>query len=394
MLNSRNCQKIAEIASNIIGYSVLLTDNEGIVLGCSDKNRVGTFHEASLEVIQSGRQAYHDEEQAKAYQGTRPGTTIPIILNNEVVGTIGITGRPEEISKYGILIRKLAEVFLKDQLEMESARLLEQSCQNLLREIITYDANTMEEEVILNHAHVLGYNLLLPRVAVLIEVSHPNESHKIKQNNYNFLDQYYMEDITMIKRIFNHKQDICVSLGDNKYIVFAYLYYRDDEEWSAWLKNRCNNLLLLFDKAGLSAWIGIGSKAELLQELRDSYNDANQAIYIAKRRMKSGVLYVDDVYLEKLILSIPNHNFKRLYEDVIEPLNKLKNGNDYINMVICWCENRFNFTKTAKRLNIHKNTLAYRFAKFRDITGVDLYDFNRVIAMYIVIMYNKIKNSL
>ncbi|MDD4753791.1 MAG: helix-turn-helix domain-containing protein, partial [Desulfitobacteriaceae bacterium] len=145
---------------------------------------------------------------------------------------------------------------------------------------------------------------------------------------------------------------------------------------------------------GLSVWIGIGSRAGSLQELRDSYNDANQAIYIAKRRMKSGVQYINDVYLEKLILSIPDHMVKRIFEETIEPLTRLKDGDDFINMVISWCENRFNFTQTAKSLNIHKNTLTYRFSKFRDIIGFDLYDFNSTIAMYIVITHYKVNNLL
>jgi carbohydrate diacid regulator len=404
MLNKRNCQSIAETASNIIGHSILLTGNDGIVLGSSERDRVDTLHEASLDVIRSGCQAFHDEQQAKVYQGTRPGTTIPIIINDEVVGSIGITGQPEEISKYGILIKKLAEVFLKDQLEMESARMLDQSRQNLLRELITYDQNTMEEKVVLNHGRVLGYDLFLPRVAVLIEALHTDEPHDNKQYNYDFSSGsfnnglFHMGDYSLVKQVFNHKQDLCVSLGDHKYIVFAYLeakyHHREESEWINILNARCNNLLSQFENTGLSAWVGIGSRAGSLQELRDSYNDANQAIYIAKRRMKSGVQYINDVYLEKLILSIPDQMVKRIFEETIEPLTRLKDGDDFINMVISWCENRFNFTQTAKSLNIHKNTLTYRFSKFRDTMGFDLYDFNSTIAMYIVITHYKVNNLL
>ncbi|MGI6065167.1 MAG: CdaR family transcriptional regulator [Bacillota bacterium] len=405
MLNKRNCQSIAETASNIIGYSILLTGHDGIILGSSDPDRVGTLHEASLEVIRSGCQVFHDEQQAKAYQGTRPGTTIPIIINDEVVGSIGITGKPEEISKYGILIKKLAEVFLKDQMEMESAQLLDQSRQNLLRELITCEPNSMEEKVVMNHGQMLGYDLFLPRAAVLIEVAHSDEPHALKQDSYDFSlgsfnnGLFQVGNYSIVKQAFNHKQDLCVSLGYNKYIVFSYLgakyKHHDDSEWITLLNARCNNLLSQFDKAGLSAWVGIGSRAAgSLQELRDSYDDANQAIFIAKRRMKSGVQYINDVYLEKLILSIPDHMSKRIFKETVEPLTRLKDGDDFINMVISWCENRFNFTQTAKSLNIHKNTLMYRFSKFKAITGLDLYDFNSTIAMYIVITNYKVNNLL
>jgi carbohydrate diacid regulator len=401
MLNKRNCQIIAETASSIIGYSVLLTGNDGIVLGSSEEERVGTLHEASLEVIRSGCQVFHNEQQAKKLQGTRPGTTIPVIINDQVVGTIGITGHPEQISKYGTLIKKLAEVFLKDQLEMESARLLEQSRQNLLRELLTYAPNTAEERVVLNHGRVLGYDLLLPRAAVVIEVAkgdaNEKDSNDLSTNNYNnFI--FHVQEYSIIKQAFNHQHDLCVELGNNRYLVFAYLATEsrryDHSEWIPWLTERCESLVSRFIKSGLAAWVGIGDKAETVQGLRNSYHDANQAMHILKCKSESGVQYINDVYMEQLILSIPEQVCKRVYEGTIEGLNSLKNGDELIDMVICWCENKFNLSQTARSLNIHKNTLIYRFSKFKEITGFDLNDFKNAIALYIVITRHKRLNQL
>ena len=397
MLNKRNCQIIAETASSIIGYSVLLTGTDGIVLGSSEKERVGTLHEASLEVIRSGCQVFHNEQQAKKLQGTRPGTTIPVIINDQVVGTIGITGHPEQICKYGTLIKKLAEVFLKDQLDMESARLLDQSRQNLLREILTFDPCTDEERVVLNHGRVVGYDLLLPRAAVVIEVSKTSDgetgdSQVLSINDYNSL-MFQIKDFSIVKQFFNHRQDMCVELGNSQYLVFAYLETEnrrhEQVEWIPWLIERCNSLVSRFARSGLTAWVGIGSRSETLQGLRASYHDANQAMHILKCNSESGVLYIDDVYLEQLIQSIPEQVCKRVYEGTIATLNSLKNGDEFIDMVVCWCESKFNFSETARKLNIHKNTLMYRFAKFKEITGFDLYDFKDVIAMYLIIIRHK-----
>lgn len=404
MLNSRNCQSIAKTASKIIGHSILLTGKDGIVLGSSDQERVGTLHEASLEVIRSGQQAYHDEEQVKAYRGTRPGTTIPIIINNEVVGSIGITGKPEDISKYGILIKKLAEVFLKDQLEMESVKLLEQSRQNLLRHIITYDPNTMDEKLVLNHGRILGCDLLLPRAAVMIEVANAQKAKTKKMDSLDFSlisfnnAQPYMQHYSIIKHIFNHDQDLHIFLGNNEYIVFSYLGAKPQKECDSVLhtelNKKCNKLVAQFASKGISAWVGIGDKANSLKELKDSYNDANQAIYIAKRSMDSGVQYINDLYLEKLILNIPDSICKCIYDENIGQIKDIKDKNDFINIIICWCENKFNFTQTAKSLNMHKNTLLYRFAKIKKTMGLDLYDFNKVIAIYLVIKRYKVNELL
>ncbi len=44
-------QEIAGDTSAIIGLNIIITDADGIVIGGGDQSRVGTFHEASVEVV-------------------------------------------------------------------------------------------------------------------------------------------------------------------------------------------------------------------------------------------------------------------------------------------------------------------------------------------------------
>ena len=55
------------------------------------------------------------------------------------------------------------------------------------------------------------------------------------------------------------------------------------------------------------------------------------------------------------------------------------------NLIIAWCESRFNFMDTSRRLGIHKSTLTYRVKKLKDNYGIDLYDFKRTLALYLSI---------
>ena len=40
-MHKKTAQSIAENASEIIGYGVLVTDEKGVIIGCSDIRRVG-----------------------------------------------------------------------------------------------------------------------------------------------------------------------------------------------------------------------------------------------------------------------------------------------------------------------------------------------------------------
>jgi carbohydrate diacid regulator len=51
MLAPSLAQEVAQETAAVTGLGILITDVRGIVIGSSDLKRVGTFHEASVEVI-------------------------------------------------------------------------------------------------------------------------------------------------------------------------------------------------------------------------------------------------------------------------------------------------------------------------------------------------------
>lgn len=51
LLDAEVGQEIAERLAEPIGHNVLLANEKGIIVGSSDLERVGTFHEPSVEAI-------------------------------------------------------------------------------------------------------------------------------------------------------------------------------------------------------------------------------------------------------------------------------------------------------------------------------------------------------
>ena len=154
-------EEIASVATNITGYAIIITDDKGIVIGADSENiqRLGELHEASLEVIATGRQRKHTEEDCANLQGTYPGITMPIEIRGEIVGSIGIKGDSTEVERYGMLVKMIAEIMLKDRIEAESAHIKHANLQMLVTMIITSDGNEISEATIDNQGKLLGYNL-------------------------------------------------------------------------------------------------------------------------------------------------------------------------------------------------------------------------------------------
>lgn len=400
MLNHNISQKIAESASNTIGYSILITDPDGLVLGASDPSRVGTLHEASLEVVRFAERGSHNEEAAARLIGTRPGMTMPIILNGMVVGTIGISGRPDEVCRYGDLIRTMAEVFLKDLFDLESKRIYELNRHNLLWQLITYDESACDAEVFIERGRTLGMNLELPRAAVVVEPARPageNRRNGAGATTELPQDPNASGDLALIRRLLCRSQDLFLSVGKGRYAFFIHCEHAGAGAEAARsieiLRGRCRRMQSEAEQSDLRLCIGIGDVTSSPRDLRQSYEDAVKAVKIARRNGMGGCLYINDAYLEKLVLNIPDEVYRRFYDDMLHTLARRPDGAELMEMVVDWCESRFNFTRTAAWLNVHKNTLVYRFNKFRELTGIDLYDFNRTIALYICILQYRMERE-
>jgi carbohydrate diacid regulator len=55
-----------------------------------------------VDVVRTRRPASHTAEQAAALRGVRPGLTLPLLLvDGDAVGTVGITGSPTRIQRFG-----------------------------------------------------------------------------------------------------------------------------------------------------------------------------------------------------------------------------------------------------------------------------------------------------
>ncbi|MGW0582045.1 sugar diacid recognition domain-containing protein, partial [Streptomyces sp. NPDC002920] len=173
MLSPSLAQEIAGDTSAVIGFNVLITDADGVVIGSGDSSRVGSFHEASVEVMRTKEPATHNASQAQLLRGVRPGVTLPLVAGGQAVGTVGITGTPAQVRRFGLLVKRQTEILLRESVMLRSRLLAERAAEKLLADIASYDAQVIEADSLLFRAADLGFDLRLRRIAVAFEVTAP-----------------------------------------------------------------------------------------------------------------------------------------------------------------------------------------------------------------------------
>jgi carbohydrate diacid regulator len=362
----RTCaQELAENTSEIAGFSVLLTDEEGTVIGSNDPSRLGTLHSPSLGVMQTRRTEITTPEQASRLpEGVRPGITLPISFAGRVVGSIAIAGPPEEVSRYGRLVQKQAELLLRENALLRSSLLREQAIQELILEIASFDPLRADDSLLVMRGRELGYDLKSARTVVVAEILHPETVPLDRRRELQ----------AIARRTFAHPQDLVARLGDDKIVILVFLGLAAKEEAPLEeVRNAASALAGALGEAGVIVTVGLGEIAFSTSQLGQAYRSAGEAAHLARRKEgNGGVFSIEELRLESLFSSIPRDRGDAFCETVLKRLYSCPDAGELIETFLAWCEDPFSPARVAANLSIHRNTLAYRLEKIGRLCALDL----------------------
>ena len=186
-LDTKMAQDIVARTMRIIDTNINVMDARGRIIGSGDRERIGELHEGALLVLSQGRVVDIDDAVAKHLHGVRQGINLPLRLEGEIVGVIGLTGEPESLRKYGELVCMTAEMMLEQSRLMhllaQDSRLREELVMNLIQA----EENT---PALTEWAQRLGIDLNQPRVAAVVEVDSDDGGAADGYLARNFPDQF------------------------------------------------------------------------------------------------------------------------------------------------------------------------------------------------------------
>ncbi|WP_165088927.1 CdaR family transcriptional regulator [Neisseria yangbaofengii] len=365
-LNTELAQKIVERTMDIIGCNVNIMDIKGRIIASGDEKRIGGIHDGALLALSQGRIVDIDEQITKNLHGVRPGINLPLRLDGETVGVIGLTGDPENLREFGRLVCMTAEMML------EQARLFEMLAQDarLKEELILNLISTEKISPSMNEwAKRLGVDLSTPRVVCIIEVDTghlnieaiSNELHNL-QNLLHYPERDNLVAILSLTQIVILKPALD-SLG----------------RWN--VRNHIERVKLLVsrmsEQTSLNVRIALGNyfpdcEAEA-NSIALSYQTAGATLQVGKNRFPEQRIY----NYQELVLPVLLNQLKDGWQrrELERTLNKLKQADKnglLTKTLLAWFNHNMHSAETAKALFIHRNTLEYRLHKIAELTRLNL----------------------
>lgn len=321
-LSKAIAQKIVLEMMNVIPYNINVMDENGIIIGSGDNERIGNIHEGAKKAIDSKHiiEIYEDNEKMK------PGVNEPIIFNDEIIGVIGITGHPDEVIRFSKLVRVTA-VLLIEQIKID-------------------------EDL---------HNKRLNKQRFYYELAHRKTKYDDK---FYEVAKSYGVDISKGCQVILIES--CNDLVDFKYKYKRYLYYSEiNNRGMFFITNDYdyNNLLKELKESSIINKISIGPKEDIIA---NSVEKAELALQFGVKIKPSTQIYSYDEF--ELFINLSHEN-KDKFISLILNLDKAGHSLELIETMQTYIEENGDITKIANKLKIHRNTLNYRLDRIKQLTG-------------------------
>ncbi|MFH1940424.1 MAG: helix-turn-helix domain-containing protein, partial [bacterium] len=326
--------------------------------------------------------------------GAKPGINLPIEHNNKIIGVVGITGEPDEVSPFGEVIKMTVEMMLQQEFLLKELQLEQQARGNFIHDLISGRIGN-DSDLFITRGQIVGYDILIPRVALVVDIYQFEKTAKQSLQAFKgskegeiHLQKLKNDVLKTIQGIFaDTPQEIVSYTGGDRFVVLKTINLKDSDEILRKKLFRIGKKIkdTISQKMKFKVTIGIGEYHEDIQGLNKSFKEATQALDVGTRLGGAGDIYhVDNLGVGKLLAEIREESQQEFMEKTIYSTknNKEKKINEFLLETLQgFFDNNLSITQTAKALFVHRNTLLYRLGRVKKITGLDPKKFDDAVQL-------------
>lgn len=344
--------EIVSRAMAIIHHNVNVIDHRGQVIASGERHRLGEQHEIAREVIRTGKRiSIHNAAEAARFENVHPGINHPILVGDQVVMVVGVSGDPAVISRYAELAILTAELLVRQSLEMREVNWRQRLRDTLFAQYLEHGEAPQGQEALRRLAE-LGFTLATPvvPVVVMVEVAQQHLSDVLGT----LLSEF--SQLAGVKEV--------ILLGSNEILILGSV--KEDQE-------------ALLDRIGfilsnqISHYhIGVGVRADSAPDIREAIQFARSVIEVgSKVQPQRQVYYFREMAMLCLFRVLENSYMFNFFNNNVRQLLEHDSGEALLDTLDCFINNNAEVGKTSQQLGIHRNTLAYRLAQIKKQIQLD-----------------------
>lgn len=366
-ITRRRAQSIADEMKAAIRRDINIMDESGTILASTNPARQGSFHRGASQVIRDRLPSLVIREDDPA-AGVQRGVNLPIILDGQTVGVIGITGDPAEVSIFGDIIKRMTEIMVDSARRQEQLDLIDRA-KGLFVEnwLFAEHLDWQELEV---RGRLLGFDTSTPYTAALLTAGGDRGGERLEE----LLSGQILRLVQ--NRLSADENHFCAVIRGR---IIVLLCRTGRTEALELIQNICRDVsgYYGFDLSG-----GISGPSTEPADLRRCYLEARMASAAASRSPGGRAVFYDQDSLEFIVQNIPRPIREGLGNTIFSSCAETERR-DFVQLVLLYYQEDADLQRCADRLFLHRSTVQYRLQRLRDRTGYDLRRPKDAILLYL-----------
>ena len=340
-------QDFVEATSLLVGQRTInIMDQKGIIIASTEKHRIGDFHQGASEVLATGKPVRIKKEDLPRYPGTKEGYNMPIFLNDEIIGVVGIFGCEEEVQSIANLLRVYVTQSFS-QLQMTQKQNLEAELRNQLLRLLLFGGKS-QKEMITKLCGMLDLQLEFPvRIILLYE-------RAAERNMKHLLDYHQFIQNLIWKNVLDRRRDV-FGIQNADYVI---LLGGSGELLET--RKRLDKLLQEIERE--AAWnAAVSSPCRNMEEVSEGMKEVS-----VLRNRRGGMIQNLEEHTCRMQYLMGRFTVHDGARTVVRMLRRLedqhgeKQAEQLLQTAQVYYEYGGSVVKAAEKLNLHKNTLLYR----------------------------------
>ena len=340
-------QDFVEATSLLVGQRTInIMDQKGIIIASTEKHRIGDFHQGASEVLATGKPVRIKKEDLPRYPGTKEGYNMPIFLNDEIIGVVGIFGCEEEVQSIANLLRVYVTQSFS-QLQMTQKQNLEAELRNQLLRLLLFGGKS-QKEMITKLCGMLDLQLKFPvRIILLYE-------RAAERNMKHLLDYHQFIQNLIWKNVLDRRRDV-FGIQNADYVI---LLGGSGELLET--RKRLDKLLQEIEREAV--WnAAVSSPCRNMEEVSEGMKEVS-----VLRNRRGGMIQNLEEHTCRMQYLMGRFTVQDGARTVVGMLRRLedqhgeKQAEQLLQTAQVYYEYGGSVAKAAEKLNLHKNTLLYR----------------------------------
>lgn len=350
---------LKEIMDNInYEVNINIMNEYGEIIASGDEKRIGKIHLGALDVIRNAKSMEYFDYIDNDTESSKPGVNIPLFINNEIIGVVGVTGNPKEIKLIANMVKMLTEILIKREIDIDKQILKQTTLNNYIYKIISKDCHNYVSSINI-WAENNNYSFDIDRNVCLLKIENNGKYDMYK------ISEYLINKLQNIK--YFYKQDIITYIGNKQFIIIKSFNSKEKIQDKKKIINYFFTSLRNEINIDIKFSAMCGCIVNNLEDMHKSFEQANFLFnYIA--HTNNNTYFIEDYMLEYIIL---NEGYFSSYMILKNTLNIINKNIAFKETIITMSNCDMNINKTCEKLFMHRNTILYRMKKIKEILDLD-----------------------